>query len=471
MADSSPLSVTELTARIKQVLETGFRGIEVIGEVSRLTEHASGHIYFSVKDAGAVISTVVWRSTKLRLAIRPREGRQYVFSGHISVYEPRGAYQLIVTGVREAGEGQLAAELERRKKLFQQKGYFDSTTKLPIPALPQRIGIVTSESAAALEDVKKVLTTRPGWLELYLSPTLVQGTSAAADIARGIRRLEVLPEPARPDVILLVRGGGSLEDLWCFNEEEVVKAVNDCTIPIISGIGHEIDLTLADLAADLRAATPSNAAELACPDCDTLRFSMPRLAALKQLLQRHMGHGLDNVRQSSQRLSHAMRLGQDHRHMHVERSAAGMHAACLQTIKQHRRALERNRQRLLHQQPRAQLVGRMRGLSSVQHRLFEYHASRLQVLRGRLETTIQATAVASRRHHDRLSAALASRTAELDALSPFAVLERGYAITTDHMGRVVSRMAQIHVQDKVNIRYHDGTASTAIESLQEVTKP
>ncbi|MDX8410962.1 MAG: exodeoxyribonuclease VII large subunit [Mariprofundaceae bacterium] len=471
MVNPPPLSVTELTARIKQVLETGFHGIEVIGEISRLTEHASGHIYFSIKDAGAVISSVIWRSTKLRLAIRPREGRQYVFSGHISVYEPRGAYQLIVTGVREAGEGQLAAELERRKKLFQRKGYFEAENKLPTPPLPQRIGIVTSASAAALEDVKKVLATRPGWLELYLAPALVQGASAAADIAQAIRRLEMLPTAERPDVILLVRGGGSLEDLWCFNEETLVKAIVDCTIPIISGIGHEIDLTLSDMAADLRAATPSNAAELACPDRDTLRSKIPRLTALKQLLRRHIDHGLDQIRQSSQRQSYAMRLRQDHRHMHVERTTAGVHAACLQSIKRQRQALDQGRQRLLHQQPRTQLVGRMRQLGGVQHRLFEYQATQLQILRGRLATTFQAASVASRRHHDHLSAMRSSRLAELEALSPFAVLERGYAITTDSMGRIVSRMAHLAIKDKVNIRFHDGSVSAAVESLQGMKKP
>ena len=465
MIEPSPLSVSELTARIKQMLEAGFGRLEVIGEVSRLTLHASGHAYFSVKDAGAVISAVIWKSSWLRLAVHPDEGRQYVFTGHISVYEPRGAYQLIVTGVREAGEGQLAAELERRKRIFAERGYFDLARKQPVPALPNRIAIITSESAAALEDVKKVLDTRPSWLELHLSPAPVQGAAAAPGIAEAFRRLDALAQPLQPDVILLVRGGGSLEDLWCFNEEIVVKAIADCTIPVISGIGHEIDTTLADLAADLRAATPSNAAELACPDRDTLRSRIPRLAALRQLLQRHLDHGMDRIQQSTQRLSQSMRLGQDRRHMSVERAFSALHATYVHTIKLHRRELERSRKRLMHQQPRAQLMGRMRRLGKVKHRLFEYQARRLQTLQSRFTATLQAVATASWRQHDRLSAGLTSRMAELEALSPYAVLRRGYAITTDQTGHIIKRLVRLRVEDRINIRFHDGTAGASIESL------
>ncbi|MDX8405816.1 MAG: exodeoxyribonuclease VII large subunit, partial [Mariprofundus sp.] len=256
--NSPPISVTQLTARIKQMLEQGFVGITVSGEVSRLTRPASGHLYFTIKDAHAAIAAVVWRSAAMRLHTRPEEGGEYIFTGHLSVYEPRGSYQLIVTRIEAAGAGKLAAEFERRKQLFAERGWFDPANKHAIPSLPQHIGIATSATAAALEDVKKVLATRPAWLQLTLSPCLVQGAAAPASIVAALTALACLPN--RPDLILLVRGGGSIEDLWCFNDESVVRAVMDCPIAIISGIGHEIDITLTDFAADKRAATPSNAA-------------------------------------------------------------------------------------------------------------------------------------------------------------------------------------------------------------------
>ena len=266
---SQTLTVTELTARIKQVLEQGFSRIEVTGEISRLTKPSSGHLYFTIKDNHAAISAVVWRGAAARLKTRPKDGQAYVFTGHLSLYEPRGSYQLVVTDIASAGTGRLAEEFERRKMLFAERGWFDADTKKNIPAFPKHIGIVTSQTAAAFEDIKKVLNTRPAWLNISLSPAVVQGESAPQSIACAIQKLHNLADT--PDVILLVRGGGSMEDLWCFNDERVVQAIVDATVPIISGIGHEIDTTLADFAADVRAATPSNAAELVCPAKETLR--------------------------------------------------------------------------------------------------------------------------------------------------------------------------------------------------------
>ncbi|MCF6208998.1 MAG: exodeoxyribonuclease VII large subunit [Ghiorsea sp.] len=254
---NTPLTVTELTARIKQVLEQGFSRVEVTGEISRLTSPSSGHLYFTIKDSHAAISAVVWRSAAARLKTRPKEGQAYVFTGHLSLYEPRGSYQLVVTGIASAGAGRLAEEFERRKVLFAERGWFDADNKKGIPTYPKHIAIVTSQTAAAFADVKKVLSTRPAWLNITLSPAVVQGESAPQSITRAMQRLHDLAD--KPDVILLVRGGGSMEDLWCFNDERVVQAIVDADIPIISGVGHEIDTTLADLAADVRAATPSNA--------------------------------------------------------------------------------------------------------------------------------------------------------------------------------------------------------------------
>jgi len=318
LLSDNPLSVSELTARIKQVLEQGFARVEVTGEVSRLTARASGHAYFTIKDANAALGAVIWKSTTMRLSVLPEEGKQYIFHGHLSLYAPQGRYQLVVSRLEVVGGGALAAEFERRKQDFAARGWFDSARKQQIPSLPKHIGIVTSATAAALQDVRKVLATRPGWLQLTLASTLVQGKTAPGGIAFALKQLQSLPSP--PGVILLVRGGGSLEDLWCFNDEIVVCAMVDCAIPIISGIGHEIDNTLADFAADLQAATPSNAAEMACPASETLRRQMPRIALLGQLLRHQTAHARKTSEQVATRLSHRWQSLRDEQRMRLDRS-------------------------------------------------------------------------------------------------------------------------------------------------------
>ena len=317
-------SVSELTTCIKQVLEQGFSSVRVLGEISRLNRQASGHMYFTIKDEGASLSAVIWKSTAQRLTRRPEEGQQYIFTGHISLYPPQGRYQLIVSSLELAGSGALAIEFERRKKAFAERGWFAPENKRPLPSLPHHIGIVTSQTAAALQDVKKVLSTRPGWLQLTLSPTLVQGKGAAAQIVRAIKRLRQIKN--KPDVILLVRGGGSPEDLWCFNEEAVVRAIVECDIPVITGIGHDIDISLADFAADKHAATPSNAAEIVCPDSNALRQRIPRLPLLRQLIRQSLTHTRRNVENGHMRLRHSWTSAQDERHMHISRAEARLTA-------------------------------------------------------------------------------------------------------------------------------------------------
>jgi len=316
-AQNAPLSVSELTAHIKQVLEQGFARVQVVGEVSRLTARASGHAYFTIKDANAALGAVIWKSTVVRLKTMPEEGEQYIFHGHLSLYVPQGRYQLVISRLEAAGGGALAAEFERRKQEFIARGWFDAARKLDIPPLPKHIGIVTSATAAALQDVRKVLASRPGWLQLTLSPSLVQGQAAAGEIVRALARLQNMDNP--PDVILLVRGGGSPEDLWCFNDESVVRAIVDCSIPIISGIGHEIDNTLADFAADMQAATPSNAAEISCPAVETLRRQMPRIALLAQFLHHQTAHARKSSEQATTRLIHRWQSLRDEQRMRLDR--------------------------------------------------------------------------------------------------------------------------------------------------------
>ena len=256
-------SVSGLTRYIRDRLESdaSLQDLWVRGEISNLSRPASGHIYFTLKDAGAALRIVMWRTGALRLSISLQDGMAVAVHGKVGVYEVSGQYQLYADVIRPAGEGALYQEFLRLKGMLEQEGLFDPERKRPIPALCSRIGIVTSASGAALHDMLDTLGRRLPMLEVVLAPSPVQGDEAPAGIVQAIGALNRLPD--RPDVILLARGGGSIEDLWAFNDERVVRAVAASEIPIISGVGHETDFTLADFAADLRAPTPTAAAELA----------------------------------------------------------------------------------------------------------------------------------------------------------------------------------------------------------------
>lgn len=460
----TPLTVTELTARIKQVLESGFSRIEVCGEISRLTRPASGHLYFTIKDAHAAIAAVIWRSTASRLSIRPEEGGEYHFSGHLSLYEPRGSYQLVVTRIEAAGAGRLAAEFERRKQLFAERGWFNSDNKQQLPPLPRHIGIVTSGTAAAFEDVKKVLATRPGWLQLTLSPCLVQGAQAPASIASAMQRIAAMESP--PDLILLVRGGGSIEDLWCFNDEAVVRAIVDSPIPVITGIGHEIDTTLADFAADLRAATPSNAAERAAPSKAELAARLPRRASLMQLLQRKLDGMQRETSARHQRLEFANRRQMDARLHMASRLQARLESAGLRLTRQARMPLQALEQRLKPLQPGQRLALRRRQWIGIGHDL--------QLLRRELKQRMQQTRQQQQQQLHGLAATLTNTrrrqlellTGQLRELDPRAVLKRGYTLSMDAEGRPVSSSRQLKTGELLRVQFHDGVVDSRIESIE-----
>ncbi|HEY83720.1 MAG TPA: exodeoxyribonuclease VII large subunit [Chloroflexi bacterium] len=266
------LSVSVLTSHIRNLfdLDTTLQDVWVEGEISNWSPAHSGHIYFTLKDAGASIRCVIWRSTARRLSYRPvGNGEAVLAHGRVSVYEVGGTYQLYVNDLEPVGQGALYAQFERLKRQLSDEGLFDEDRKQPLPAFPRRIGIVTSARAAALRDILNVLARRFPLIEVILSPAPVQGSDAPPKIVKALKTLTALTPP--PDVIILARGGGSIEDLWAFNDETVARSVADSPIPIISGVGHETDFTIADFAADRRAPTPSAAAEVAVPDADELR--------------------------------------------------------------------------------------------------------------------------------------------------------------------------------------------------------
>lgn len=309
--------VSELTREVKRTLESGFPPLWLRGELTDVVLHRSGHLYFSLKDASAKIRGVMWRTRVQRLDFRPENGTEVLVFGRLVVYEKTGVYQIDSEAMQLAGMGALALEFEKLKARLAAEGLFDPARKRPLPRTPRHIGVVTSDSGAAVRDVLVTLARRGFDIRVTLAPARVQGDGASQDVANAIHRLESLPEP--PDVLIVARGGGSLEDLWAFNEEPVVRAIADCTIPVISGVGHETDTTLVDFVSDLRAPTPTGAAERATPDrldlqrqVDNLGHRLGRGArltveALRQRIERAAGgYGLrrlpDRLLQLSQQM-------------------------------------------------------------------------------------------------------------------------------------------------------------------------
>ena len=265
---NSPITVSTLNIQIKSLLETTFSFVYVEGEISNLTYHNSGHIYFSIKDEKSTISCVMFKGNTRYLKFRLEVGQKVVISGSLTVYAPRGNYQLLATKIDPSGVGALALAYEQLKKKLEAKGYFDVSAKKTLPRYPKKIAIVTSATGAAIEDMKKVATKRWPLVELLLIPALVQGVDAKYDITEAIKKGDKL----NADVMIVGRGGGSIEDLWAFNEEIVADAIFESRTPIISAVGHESDFVISDFVSDVRAATPSNAIEIALPDINELRM-------------------------------------------------------------------------------------------------------------------------------------------------------------------------------------------------------
>ena len=421
-----PRTVSELTAEIRVLLERRFPRVAVIGEVSNAKLWKGRHLFFTIKDAQAVLEAVIWdapvQARRLGLAL-PADQGAYVLEGAVRVHDRSGRYRLDVRRWRPAGVGALAAEFERRRREWAKRGWFDEARKREPPALPQRIVVVTSPQAAAWQDVQRVLKTKPGWLRVWLSPCQVQGDAAPAEIARAIARARLV----NPDVILLVRGGGSLEDLWSFNEEAVVRAILDAPAPVITGIGHESDTTLADLAADVRASTPTRAAELCCPSRAELLQRLPSRSRLRALAERHRRHAAERLRHARRAQAHALgaRLARARSDavalaMRLERAAAAVARARAGRL----RGLERL---LARHAPHAELARRRARVGALAARLarlpgrFAARRAQIEGLAGRLG---RAAPELVRRRRE----ALAERSRRLRRAAPFALAARRRAL-------------------------------------------
>jgi len=285
-----PLTVSQITAAIKERLETAFANVWVTGELSRVTRAASGHVYLTLKDEGAVLQAVMWRGVASALRFDLAEGMEIVARGSIDVYPPRGSYQLIISWAEPRGLGALQLAFRQLLEKLEKEGLFRDELKRPLPAFPRRIGVVTSPTGAAIRDIANVISRRFPAVELYLMPSRVQGAEAAAEIARAIDLLNrKMPDL---DVLIVGRGGGSLEDLWPFNEEVVARAIRRSAIPVVSAVGHELDFSISDFAADVRAATPTEAGEIVVPDRHELRRALDqRRERLALALERMVARG------------------------------------------------------------------------------------------------------------------------------------------------------------------------------------
>ena len=435
-------SVRELNRLVRDLLESGLGTIWIEGELSNLARPASGHWYFSLKDRDAQVRCAMFRNRNRRLDFQPQAGEQVRLRASVGLYEARGEYQLIVEHMEPAGAGALARAFEALKQRLAAEGLFADERKRAIPDFPRRIGVVTSATGAALRDVLRVLARRSPGTPVVVYPTAVQGDTAPAAItdmlARAGRRAEC-------DVLLLVRGGGSLEDLQAFNEEQVARAIVACPIPIISGVGHEVDVTIADFAADRRAPTPSAAAEVAAPDGAELARRLVSLhARLDRAMRRRVAHGREREARALGRLrrQHPERRLQQLRQRRDELTTRLQRAGALVTERRHHR-LDRVRQRLQAVSPQVRLAR----MTERRERAFT-----------RLRTAMQARLV-------RADSRLGSASRALHAVSPLATLGRGYALVRERVsGSPVTRADAVEPGPALDVQLAHGSLGVHVDS-------
>jgi len=446
--DRPVLTVSELNATVRSLLEEALPEIWVEGEISNLRRYPSGHTYFTLKDDAAQVSAVLFRGHSLGLRFRPEDGQKVLARGRVGLYEARGSYQVIVDRLEPAGLGALQAALEQLKNRLGAEGLFENERKRPLPLLPTHIGVVTSAQGAAIRDFLRVLDRRFANLNVIVAPARVQGDGSAAEVVAAIRDLNRLE---RLDVIVVTRGGGSLEDLWTFNEESVARAIAASKVPVISAIGHEIDVTIADLVADLRAPTPSAAAEMVVQSKQEM---VDRIGALRS------------------RIASGMRLRISSVSVRLEAAGSDRALASLRA---------RLRDRMLHVDDlTARVEGRLsRKLLQAQHRLeILLHRITPRQLAERLAARREAGTAIARRLRGAMLARLREgrdRTAgygeRLTALSPLAVLSRGYAIChAAQSGAILKEARGVRRGDRVEVRLNRGQLDCEVKEVRDATR-
>ena len=438
------LTVSELNALAQEILEETFPSIWVEGEISNLRRYPSGHTYFTLKDEGAQIAAVLFRGASQSLPFRPEDGLKVLARGRISLYEARGTFQIIVDALEPAGLGALQLAFEQLKARLLAEGLFDAARKRSLPLLPRRIGIVASPAGAALRDILKVLSRRFANLEVVLAPSRVQGEGASLEIVEAIRLLNRL---GGVDVLILARGGGSLEDLWPFNEERVARAIAASGVPVVSAVGHEVDVTIADLVADLRAPTPSAAAEMVVRSkeemVERIASLRSRLVAAMRLLVAAAGDALEEAGSARARQAVRDRLRDLSMRLDDLTGRLGTHVQRTTTEARHHLAILR--ERMTPGRLAARLLLRRSAADGLERRLQSASAARQQ--RGRNQC-----------------AAYAER---LQALSPLAVLGRGYAICRlQDTGAILKNSAAVRAGDAVSVLLHRGSLGCAVTEVR-----
>ncbi|QFT54140.1 exodeoxyribonuclease VII large subunit [Microbulbifer sp. THAF38] len=436
----SVLSVSDLNREVKQLLEGSVPLLWIGGEISNFTVPSSGHWYFSLKDARAQVRCAMFRGRNRSVAFRPQNGREVLIRARVSLYEGRGEFQLIVEHMEEAGFGALMRQLEQLKAKLQAEGLFDSARKRALPYLPTNIGIITSPTGAAIRDMIHVLERRHPGAQIELWPVAVQGQGAALQIADAI---EKAGRSGRHDLLIVGRGGGSLEDLWPFNEEVVARALAVCPIPTISAVGHETDTTVSDLAADVRAPTPSAAAEIASANAAELfqRLENSKLR-LYRAIQHQVRHLQQQVTLNRNRLRHPREQLQN-RSQRLDHLEMRLLTAGQQQIQLRRSQLTSTLRAFAHCQPQRQLQEKGEQLRQVQNAL-ERAAERLL-----LQKTDRLNHQAQLLHH----------------VSPLAVLQRGYAIAKDSQGRALKDSRALEINQEIEVQLARGHFSAKVESI------
>ena len=449
-----PLTVSELTSQVRGALENRFASVWVEGEISNFRQAASGHWYFTVRDEGAQLRSTCFRGVNSRIRFRPSDGLLVRARGRMTVYEPRGEYELVVEALDPVGAGALKVAFEQLKERLAAEGLFDESLKRELPLLPRRVGVVTSPTGAAVRDIIRTIERRTRTVSVLLAPTRVQGEGAGAEVARAIRALNEhhlraaaagLPG-GQLDVIIVGRGGGSSEDLWAFNEEEVARAIRASHVPVISAVGHETDFTISDFAADVRAATPTAAAEIVAEREDEIGGYVERLT-----------HGLVNAA----------------RYRVLAERARAQEAAMSPGFDEVRMRLRVAREEL--DDARCRLENRGGELSRAARRRLDAVAAKLSpagmaaaATRTRVRLTVggaELEAAALARLEDARTR-LAVAAAALDALSPLAVLGRGYALATDARGRVLRSARAAAAGESVRVRLAEGALRCRVEEVE-----
>ncbi len=438
------LTVAGLNRSVCALLERQFPLVWVRGEISNFVAAASGHWYFSLKDSQAQVRGVMFRARAALTDVKPRNGDQIEVRARVTLYEPRGDFQLSVEAMRYAGKGSLAEQFERLKEKLSAAGLFDAQRKRPIPEAVTRLAVITSATGAALRDVLTTLRRRSPQTEVILIPSQVQGEIAPKQLISAFAAVEILNRGASPiQVVLLVRGGGSLEDLWAFNDEALAHAITSCSVPVISGVGHETDFTIADFVADVRAATPTAAAQLASSDqAQTIRY----VDSLRAQLQRNM---LRLKSQNTQRLDFAARLLKSPQaQLAFQQERVKTAARALQYLMTTRYAAEHQRvEQIARRVQRPSLARPLLNLNELARRLSLAEQSRLATARQRVFQLTQA----------------------LRLVSPNAVLERGYAIVQNQQGQVITASQQTEAGQSLRVKLHQGELQTQV--LGAASKP